>query len=123
MAMRTAIKETHLKLLPAQMRHLERAVAAVEKLLDPSDTLAAADIEIERTTRHHRRGKIFRAEINLRASLGSFRAEAHGESVAAAIDGMKDEIVQQLTEKKDKSRGLMKKGALKLKQQMRDSMP
>ncbi|MDZ4284518.1 MAG: HPF/RaiA family ribosome-associated protein [Patescibacteria group bacterium] len=104
-----------------QVRYLERKLKAVEKLLRQDDTLAAADVEIEQTTRHHRQGEIFRAEINLRAAQGSFRAEAHGESVIAAIDAMKDEITRQLAQKKDKSIALRKKGAHQMKEVLRDA--
>ena len=107
--LRSTIKETNLRLLPTQARYLDRKLKAVEKLLHPDDTLAAADIEVERTTRHHRQGEIFRAEINLRTAQGTFRAEAFGESVMAAIDAVKDEVVRQLAQKKDKSIALRKK--------------
>ncbi len=120
--MRTSIKETSLRLLPTQTRYLERKLAAVEKLLRQDDTLAAADVEIERTTRHHRQGKVFRAEINLRAVQGNFRAEAYGESVMAAIDAVKEEITRQLAQKKDKSIALRKKGAQKVKQELHDAV-
>jgi ribosomal subunit interface protein len=117
--MRIAIKETRVQLSPLEARYLARKLAAVEKLVHADDELAAADVEIERTTRHHRRGDVFRAEINLRAALGSFRAEAFAETTPAAIDGMKDEIVRQLTERKDKSRALAREGALALKRRSR----
>ena len=102
-----------------QVRYLERKLKAVEKLLRPDDTLAAADIEVERTTRHHRQGEIFRAEINLRATGGNFRAEAYGESVTVAIDAVKDEIVRQVTQKKDQFITSRKRAPRKLKEGLR----
>ena len=100
--MQTIIKESSLKLALFEEAYLQKKLAAVEKMIDPADTLASAEIEVERTTRHHRQGKIFRAEINLQTALGKFRVEAYGDSVSTALDYMKDEIQVELARKKDK---------------------
>lgn len=72
-------------------------------------------IEVERTTRHHRKGKIFRAEANLSAGKKSLYAEAFGETLNEAIDLLKEALEQEIKKFKGKRRALMLKGARKLK--------
>ena len=73
------------------------------------------DVEVGRTTQHHKSGDIFRAEINLKLKGDSLRAVREAEDLYAAIDQVKDEIVDLLTTHADKRRTLLRRGAAKIK--------
>ena len=111
---------TNLSLTPAIEEYLAKKLVALERFIDPNDTGAQADVELEKTTGHHQSGKIFRAEINLHVAHGDFRAEETAEDLYSAIDLMKDEIVRVVTEHKDKYRTHARKGAQEVKELLRD---
>jgi len=112
----TEIKATALELTPAIKNYLEAKVLMIDKFVDSSVGGVLADVELAKTTgRHHLRGDIFKAEINLQANGNFYRASSTKEDLYAAIDEMEDEIIRQITEKKSKKQTLFKKGARRLK--------
>lgn len=78
---------------------------AVDKVLSLSKFLPEAtltEIELERTTRHHQKGQVWRAEANLHATERLVRAEAYGEDIYGAIDKLKHELKRTLVSFKEK---------------------
>jgi ribosomal subunit interface protein len=101
--MKITLLTTNIELEDKIAKYLDKKLMALEKLIDPKDTSALAAVEIERITKHHRKGKIYRAEINLHtAAYGSLRAEGSGEIFEAAIDEMKQDILRELRTSKSK---------------------
>jgi len=74
--------------------------------------------EIEKTTDHHRKGEIFRAEAQMRFPGESIRAEATNEDIRQAITEVKEELQRQIKKYKGKRRSTYKKGARKLKKML-----
>jgi ribosomal subunit interface protein len=109
------LKGTGLSLTPAIEASADKIIAAIEKYVDPQDTSAIAEIEVARTTNHHRSGEIFRAEINFHSRLGSFRAEAEKEDLYVAMGVVKDEIVESLRSKKSKKVDFIRRHGIKFK--------
>jgi putative sigma-54 modulation protein len=91
--MTVTIKGTNLDLTPALKRYATAKVLGVLKFLP---TVTIARLELERTTQHHRKGAVWRAEANLRAPHRLVRAEAFGYDIYAAIDGLRDELTHEL---------------------------
>ncbi len=117
--MRKIVKGTGLELSPAMDSAVDKVIAALEKYVDPSDTSAIAEVELARTTNHHRSGDIFRAEINFHSRIGSLRAEAEKEDMYVALAAAKDELVESLRTKKSKRIDFVRKSGLKLKNMLR----
>lgn len=113
------IKATNMKLTPSIREYVENKVGSFEKLVDPDDTTARADVEVGQTTRHHQSGDIFRAEINLVYSQGILRAVSEQEDLYAAIDESKDEILRQLRKDKTKRAKVRRRGGQVLKSLLR----
>lgn len=86
------IKATNLSLTPALRDYLERRFLSLAGLIDMSDPTLKVQIEVGRTTRHHDKGDVFRAEFNLRSRHGNFRAVAERPTIYAAIDDARDEL-------------------------------
>ena len=64
-----------------------------------------AFVELERTTQHHKKGDIFRSEIQIvMPVLNSVRAESTQADLYASIDEAKDEIQRQLRKYQGKIR-------------------
>ncbi|MBI5134159.1 MAG: ribosome-associated translation inhibitor RaiA [Candidatus Taylorbacteria bacterium] len=113
------LKGTSIELTPAIEAAVEKAVKALDKYVDPTDTSALADIEVGKSTNHHRSGEIFRAEINFHSRIGSLRSEAEKEDLYAAIIAAKDEIVEALRSKKAKKIDFVRRSGLKLKNMLK----
>ena len=91
--MTVTIKGTNLDLTPALKRYAMDKALALLKFF-PSITIAR--IELERTTKHHRKGVVWRAEANLKAPQHLFRAEALAGDIYSAIDMLVDELKREL---------------------------
>lgn len=110
-----SIKATNLELTPAISRYVSKKLNALGRLVSARDESAHAEVELGKTTKHHRSGDIFRAEINVHIIGKRLRAEAVAADLYAAIDTMKDEMERALESHKDKRLTLRKKGGQKVK--------
>lgn len=119
MNIKTNIKVTGIELSPAVSDYLTKKVETLSKLIDPADESAMCDIEVGKTTGHHKTGDVYRAEINLRITGKQLRAVAEKGSLYAAIDAMKDEISHELKSYKTKKLTILKKSGQKMKQILR----
>jgi putative sigma-54 modulation protein len=108
--MQIKIKTTNFSLTPAINSYLENKLNSLDKLL-PKDESIFADVELAKTTRHHQKGDIFKAEINLTVSGKLIRAVAEEWDLRVAIDAVKDELQREIKGNKEKSESLYKKGA------------
>ena len=99
--MRSNTKFTHIESNAEISAYLDKRVAAIGKFVE-SDQSAFAQIELAKTTSHHRSGDVFRAEINMHTGAGDFYAVSETGDLKSAIDGMRDEVMRQLHSKKDK---------------------
>ncbi|MDP1625133.1 MAG: HPF/RaiA family ribosome-associated protein [bacterium] len=113
------VKATGLSLDPSIDEAIDKVVAAIEKFTDPADESVLVDIEVGRTTNHHRSGDIFRAEINLHSKVGNLRAEAEKEDLFVALIAAKDELVESLCSTKSKKLDFVRRNGLRLKQMLK----
>lgn len=112
---RKIVKGTGITLTPAIDSAIDKVVEMLNKYIDPSDTAAMVEIEVGKTTNHHRSGDIFRAEINFRSKIGNLRAESEQDDLYAALTTVKDEIAENLRSKKAKKIDFVKRSGSKLK--------
>lgn len=91
----------NLELTKAIKDYVEKNVAKLEKIFD---NIIEANVEVGKTTHHHKKGKIFRAEINLKVPRTLLRAEEEAEDLYQAIDLVKEEIERQLRKYKTRLR-------------------
>ncbi|MFA6050654.1 MAG: ribosome-associated translation inhibitor RaiA [Candidatus Paceibacterota bacterium] len=112
------VKATSMELTPAISDYLDKKLSVLEKFVDEKSE-AIARIEVGRTTGHHHKGDVFRAEITLDVEGKQFRAEAEAGDLYAAIDMMKDDVVQEVTRAGKKKKHLLKRGHQKVKDLLR----
>lgn len=128
--MRLVVKTTGFSLTHALAAYVEQKFSTLPKLTarfaqrsigeggkhDP----AIARVELGRTTRHHRRGDVYRAEITLQIVGGkSFRAEAEAGDIRSAIDMVRDEVLGELRRFKERSATAVRGGQRELKRRLR----
>jgi len=119
--MKISLKGTNIKILESTTEYVDtKLVRMVEKFLLKDGEPVSLSIEVELTTKHHRKGKIFRAEAKIAMGKKVLYAEAFGETLNEAIDLLEEELEQEIKHFKGKARALMLKGARKLKGKIGD---
>lgn len=113
------IKATNIELTEAIKNYVEKKILAVESKLIEHPENAVAEVEVGKTTEHHHRGDVFRAEAVLGIGGKKFVAIAQMDDLYAAIDEMKDKLERELVRGKDKERTLFRKGAARIKELLR----
>ncbi|MBN2094380.1 MAG: ribosome-associated translation inhibitor RaiA [Candidatus Zambryskibacteria bacterium] len=107
-------KATEISLTPAILDYIEKKLEVLEKFYDEMEDVIV-DVEVGKTTQHHKSGDIFRAEIKLRARGKEYYTSAETEDLYASIDKVKDDIVRKLTSKRKKTLDLIRRGGAKIK--------
>ena len=107
-------KTTSLSLTPAISEYIEKRLSTIDKFFK-DDTTAKLDLELAKTTNHHKKGDIFRAEIHIVANGINAYASSEKEDLYMAIDSVKDEILSEIKSSNKKQRSLIRKGGAKIK--------
>ena len=76
-------------------------------------------VEIEKTTRHHKKGPYFRAEVQMYLPKHSIRAEAEREDLKTAIVEVKDELQVELKKYKERARVIAKRKTRSIKKEIK----
>lgn len=111
--MQTRIKTTDFEMPAATAAYLNDKIASLERLIH--DAAARCEIEIGRAAGRPHHGHIWKAEIVINQLGERFYAAAHEESVHAAIDIAKDDMLRQLRKGKGKHASLARRMAARLK--------
>ena len=112
--MKIQIKTTSFPLTPAISDYVEKRMASV-KAFFKDDATTRCDIELGRTTTHHKHGDIFRAEVHIVAKDTNIYACVEKEDMYAAIDAVRDDLLREVKSGKDKKRSLMRRGGAQVK--------
>lgn len=116
MDMIVSLKSTGIEIVESIRQYFdEKIVRLVEKLIPKNSDVIKLDLEAERTTRHHRHGKIFRAEAKLSIGSKVLYADAMGEDLHEAIDLLEEELEKEIKKFKGKKVVLERKGMRVLK--------
>ena len=92
--MKLNLKATGLDLTPSIKEYCDEKIGSLAKLVQRFDAEGAAEVwlEIGRTTKHHHKGPVFRAEADLRLPGKVLRAEQEDIDVRAAIDRIRTKL-------------------------------
>lgn len=123
--MRITLRQHNFKVTPAFEAYVrQKIVLPVERLLADGDTgdLPIFNIEVERTTRHHRKGQVYRMEANITIGKKILRAEATDEDPRAACDLLEEELKREIRTFKNKSRVLVRRGGRMAKDALRNTV-
>jgi len=100
--MKITIKATNLDLTPEIKKAIEEKIATLDKFISHTDTSIEAFVEVAIETRHHKKGKIYYAEVNIKVPGKIIRAEAKEDNIYKAINTVKDELKVLLEKYKEK---------------------
>ena len=110
--MRITIKTTNLKLTNSIYTYIKKRIGELEKFIknvgaksqffEKGKPPYEAWVEVGKTTHHHKKGNVFRAEVQMRLPGKSLRAESENIKLYAAIDETREEIERELKQYKEK---------------------
>jgi ribosomal subunit interface protein len=117
------------KVMFTGIEHSDAVLDYIAKKLESAKKILAGEhdgmaglfrVEVGRTSRHHRTGDVFRAEINFECGKHySVRAVSERDNLYAALDDAKDELDRELKKVRKKRFTLVKRGGMAFKNMMR----
>jgi len=132
--MKIVIKTTKIDLDDAQRLFLEEKINSLERYLDIFQDESYYDgffgkgkpkveawVEVEKITQHHRQGRIFRVECQMRFPKKSLRAESLRDDLKLAIVEVKDELQRQIKQYKEKLKAKTLRDMRQLKKDLKFS--
>jgi ribosomal subunit interface protein len=108
------IKTSNISLTDAISDYTSKRLESVKQFL-ASDPTVRCDVELGRTTNHHKNGDIFRAEIHITGKDKDFYASAEEVDLYKAIDMVRDEIQREVRSEKSRKISLLRRGGAKIK--------
>lgn len=120
--MRINLKSKNLEVTPALHTYIEaKILKPVKKLLKgvAGSDLPVLDLEFSRTTRHHQKGRIYRAEANLTIGNKMLRAVVEEEDIRVACDLLEDGLVNEIKKFKNRTISITRRGAMRAKKDLR----
>lgn len=116
------IKNTNIDTSPAVNDYVGKRLEKIGKLLRHDNDIQC-DVELSRTSSHHHKGEVFRADIHIVGSGKNAYASAEKEDLYTAIDNARDEILRELNVGKSKQISLIRRSGAKVKAMMRGLWP
>ena len=100
--MRIDIKSRELDLTEPLKKYIDTRIGSLDKYLKRFDEgLVRAEVEVARSTQHHRHGDVYYAEVNLTLPGKLLRATQEGGDVRECIDKVKDILQREIDKYKD----------------------
>lgn len=101
---------------PAIEDYVTKRVSSLSKFLNDHNENILCEVELGKSTNHHKSGEIFRAEINIvRSGKDQYFAVAEGIDLYSAIDKVRDEIEREIVGRKEKRETLFRRTASRFK--------
>ena len=113
--MHTIITGVHMEITEAIHSYTMEKVRPLEKLVARDDTSAKLSIELSKASNHHVNGQVFQAEALLHIRGKDTALKTTQDDLYKAIDVLKDMLVRELSQHKDKERSLVRRSAHKVK--------
>lgn len=98
------------------LKPISRILGAVE-----GKGLPILDLEFSRTTRHHNKGKVFKASANLTIGGRLFRSEVEDEDIRSCCDLLKEELEREIVKFKSRFTSKNRRTARKFKKDFKFS--
>lgn len=99
--MKIRVKATNIESTTYLNKLIEDKIKDIERLL-LGFSKATAEVEVGLTSRHHQKGDIYRAEIQIKIPGKLLRAVSEKEDFRAALTDAKDELQSQIKKHKEK---------------------
>ncbi len=96
------IKATNLDLTPAFREYIEEKIGSLDKYLGKlAEDTVLAKVDVARSSRHHKHGEVFHADVVLQIPGGTLYASDENEDARGAIDRVKSKLQREIKKYKD----------------------
>ena len=116
--MNITIKNTGIDLSSSVTDHVYKRLEKISKLMR-NDSAALCHVELARSTGHHAKGDVFRAEIHITGSRKDCYASSEKEDLYSAIDDVRNEILRELKANREKQISFVRRGGARVKLMMK----
>lgn len=116
------IKTTGISLTPAITEYVNKRLIKISKLIQEDATIQC-DVELGKTTGHHQKGSIFRAEVHVVGAGKNAYASSEQGDLYSAIDEVKDLILSELKAAKGKRISIVRRSGARLKNMVKGLWP
>ncbi len=99
--MRTSLKFTGIEPTDALKAAVDQKLEKINTRVEKHGDAASVEVEIGRTTEHHNKGEVYRAEMRMQIPGGDMYAEAAHEDLYAAIGDAAEGLMRQLNDFKE----------------------
>ncbi|MFA5228460.1 MAG: ribosome-associated translation inhibitor RaiA [Candidatus Paceibacterota bacterium] len=101
--MEIKIKATNLELTEYLRKLVDQKIKKISKLLPEYPDLII-EVELDKITKHHQKGDIFRSEVQFQVPGGKMiRAESSRENFRLSLSDVKEQLMLQIKKYKDKT--------------------
>jgi ribosomal subunit interface protein len=121
-AMNTNIKGTNISLSPAISDYVDKRLKKIDDILGEDGSIQC-DVELAKTTEHHHKGDIFKAEIHIVGAGKNLYAAAEKSDLYAAIDTVRDDILRECKAGKGKRISLIRRSGARVKNMVKGLWP
>jgi putative sigma-54 modulation protein len=111
------IKATNTELTDAIQDYILSKLDRLEKFAKGAEV--SGYVEIAKTTNHHNKGDVFKAEFDVTLNGENFFAQAETEDIYSSIDAAREELMRKITHTKDRKHTLFKRGAKSVKKMLK----
>lgn len=116
MAINIHIKTKNIDLTPAINADVHEKLQGIEKFIAPTgDQEILAEVELGLVSKHHHKGAIYRVEVNVSTNGKMYRSDAEADTLTAALDEVKDDIVTVINRREEKQSDMFRKGSRMIK--------
>jgi len=112
------IKATGIELTEAIRSYVDKKISSLEKYLDKKESVVT-QVEVGKSSRHHKGGDVFRAEVKISGGGLDIYAVSEAEDLYAAIDLVQAEVARELVSTRGRHIHMLRKGQRMIKNMMR----
>lgn len=105
------IKAKQITLTEGILANVEKALKTLDKKVEHLGTAVSGHVEVCKTTRHHKKGEVFHAELIIRVPGKKIVAESTNEDLYVAINEVRREAERQIVGFKGKKTAGVTRGA------------
>lgn len=109
------IKATNIELTDAIREYVFKRLEGIDTILGVNSEEVVGQVEVGKTTNHHKSGDIFKAEVNIGGGGHSLYAVSEKDDLYAAIDEVRDSMIAEAKKIRGKQKSLIRRGGQKAK--------
>jgi ribosomal subunit interface protein len=117
--MQIDIKAIGIELTSAIEDYVHKRLGGLEKFTKGELTPPRIEVEVGKTTEHHKKGDFFSAQAKIYCINGPFHATKEEADLYAAVDAIREDLERQLVAKKDRGTTLFRRGARSVKKMLK----